>query len=43
MIVHDINEVISQINYIGNRYSVVIFTSNTLKDSKFINEVKKEI
>ena len=43
MLVHDINEAISQINYTGNRYSSAIFTSNSLNASKFINEVKSKI
>lgn len=43
MLVHDINEAISQINYTGNRYSSAIFTSNSLNASKFINEIKSKI
>lgn len=43
MLVHDINEAISQINYTGNRYSAAIFTSSSFNASKFVNEVKAKV
>ena len=43
IIVNDIEEAISQINYNGSRYSTAIFTSSNENASKFIKEIKSSI
>lgn len=43
IIVSDIEEAISQINYNGNKYSSAIFTNSTDNASKFIKEIKSKI
>ena len=43
MVVNDIEEAISQINYNGSGYSCAIFTSSEENASKFIKEIKSKI
>ncbi len=43
MMVSDIDEAISQINYTGSRYSSAIFTNSKENATKFIREVKSSI
>lgn len=43
IIVDDIDEAITQINYNGNGYSAAIFTKSSINASKFINEVKSKM
>lgn len=43
IIVDNIDEAISQINYNGSKYSAAIFTSSKENTSKFIREVKSKI
>lgn len=43
MVVSDIEEAISQVNYNGSRYSSSIFTSSSKNASKFIKEVRSSI
>jgi len=43
IIVNDIEEAISQINYNGSRYSTAIFTSSNENASEFIKEIKSSI
>jgi len=43
IMVDDIDEAITQINYNGNGYSAAIFTKSSVNASKFINEVKSKM